>query len=749
MTLINPYALCVCLLLCTLTPTHAITLYSQSSGNWGPTAGTIGLFNDAANGTGTAYDGNTIAWQGATVDIVIQTGHTIAFQHPSFTMGNLTVEVGAKLFSNDDSNFFNYILDVRGSDIIVDGKLGNGVPLDPDKADRIGLATQGGSIVGLGDLTLRELLWNFQAAPLKVVATLNMHMYYLGTWHTFYLYNQLGSGTAQELTIGTGGHLNIYGNFAADFDLKNPNTGSSNATDFAGKLIVDGTMTIQDGNLLLKNDNATGQDFTLVINKGGWLQLAGPLIGNGGSGDPAPYPGNGIDQIEVHGTLESQATDPILYTSARSIVNMNANLTPISTMMLSGDANQLLDDDVLGGRYQNVVLAGIGPKRLEGATAIDSSLIFNAGNLELGDHDLNMTKTFMSGETNNTFVNAGPSAFVETNGLGSLQAHMPAGSFFGPGYLTLPVGKSTYNAVTFQSYGLVGDFMSARVADQVLTNGSTGSPITSHVLNKTWFIEEAVPGGSSLNMTFAWTIQDQSMDFNQSKTYISHYTNNNWDTNTQYPNGQAAAASSGIFTVTRNGANSFSPFTVFSLPSSPLPVEWLAFEAQPKAGQVKLDWSTAWEEDNEHFLVEHSINGQKFETIGKVASQGSASLEQSYTFWHQRPALGLNYYRLKQVDYSGEFEYSKIISAQVEEARQKDKLLCFPNPVSQTLQVQLSTEPHPSSLLFIVNGKGQILKKTSVSGVTMQLEVSKLPPGLYTLLLQTPNENTRISFVKK
>ncbi len=109
MALNNPYVLSLWLIFFSIPSSQAITLYSQSSGIWASSGGTIGLFNDAANGSGTSYDGTTTAWQGATVDIVIQAGHTIEFRHGTFIIGNLTIELGGKLFANDNSAFFNYL----------------------------------------------------------------------------------------------------------------------------------------------------------------------------------------------------------------------------------------------------------------------------------------------------------------------------------------------------------------------------------------------------------------------------------------------------------------------------------------------------------------------------------------------------------------------------------------------------------------------------------------------------------------
>jgi len=747
MTRQNPYVLALLLVFAALSQSQAITLYSQSSGTWAPTGGTAGLFNDDINGLGTAYDGDVTTWQGATVDIVIQVGHTIIFQHGSFEIGNLTIEVGGKLFSNDDNASFNYILDIKGSTIQVDGKLGNGIPIDPDKADRIGLFLQGGDITGNGELTIREMSWAFQNSPLKLATTLNLHMFYIGSWDTFYLYNIQGSGVAQNFTVAAGGHLNIYGHFAADFDLRFSNTTSTNATDFMGKLNVDGSMTITQGNLNLKTDNSAGQDFTLAITSTGSLSVENSILGNGGSGDPNPYAGDGIVNLEVEGTLETTANDPVLYTSSRSVVNMN---NTGSVFKLSGGANQLVDDDVQGARYYDVELAGTGIKVLEGPINIDNTLTLGSNNLQLGNHDLIMVKTFTSGQTNNTIVNAGPGQFIETNGTGILKAYMPAGNFFGAGYLTLPIGRTTYNAVTFESYGMVGDFMEARVADQALSNGTSGSPITSHSLNKTWFIDEDVPGGSNLNLELTWTILDQSVDFNQSKAYISHYSSGAWDTDTQYPSGKAtSSASSGVYTVTRNGANDYSPFTVFSLPAVALPVEWLGFSAIPQAKTVELNWTTAWEENNKHFIVEHSRDGKQFQAIGTIAGQHTSGLAHDYQLVHTQPGLGLNYYRIKQIDYSDEYAYSKIISVHFNPTLRHPKINIYPNPSQEFLQLSGWLRPNEPAQLKLLNSLGQEVDLFRNLQEDTPINIAHLPPGSYTGILQIGKETHSLPFIKQ
>ncbi|MEZ5044679.1 MAG: T9SS type A sorting domain-containing protein [Saprospiraceae bacterium] len=744
MTLYHPYVLTAMLVFFSFSIGHAITLYSQSSGTWGP-SGTIGLFNDASNGTGTAYDGDVTSWQGSGVDIVIQSGHTIVFRHSSFTIGNLTIDIGCKLYTNDDNAFFNYILDIQGTSIIVNGKLGNGVPVDPDKADRIGIALNGGDITGSGELTIREMNWTLSSA-LKIVAKLNLHMYYIGTWYPYYLYTSPGLGNAPTLTISAGGQLNIYGSFAADFDLQSPYTSSTNTYDYLGKVTIEGTMTIQEGNLIMKNDNSSGQDFTIAINTGGSLILGNSILGNGGVGDPTPYAGAGKVLLNVTGTLESSATDPILYTSNRATVDMN---NTGSRFILNGGTGQFLDDDVLGARYYDVELAGTGPKALEGSVSIDNALTFTSSGIELGNHDLTMTKVIPNGQTSDVFVTPGPTQFISTTGTGIVKAHVPRGGFFSPGYTTFPVGNGTYNALQIESYSLVADYLSVRVANQVLDAGTTGTPITSHVVNKTWFIEEDVVGGSNNNLTFMWSVVDQSTVFNQSKTYVSHYTNNAWDIDMQYTNGKAAASSGGFYTVSRNGVLSYSPFTVFSLPAVPLPVEWLSFRVKQQKEVILLEWKTAWEEDNKQFVIEHSSDGKNFAPIGIQKGKNNTSIEQTYQFLHTNPDQGLNYYRLKQEDFSGDFEYSDIESIFVSQAATNVKLEVYPNPVKDLLQIKFQQSPQEAAQLIIVNLMGQEVLQFNLIPGGPALDLSKLLPGQYVGLLQVASERSAFKFTKE
>jgi len=110
-----------------------------------------------------------------------------------------------------------------------------------------------------------------------------------------------------------------------------------------------------------------------------------------------------------------------------------------------------------------------------------------------------------------------------------------------------------------------------------------------------------------------------------------------------------------------------------------LPVELIKFSAVEKNENVLLEWQTASEENNAGFHVEHSNNAQDWLVLDFVEGRGTTDLTQNYTYTDRRPVPGDNYYRLKQVDFDGKYEYSDTRIVKI--GGSENKLLeVFPNP---------------------------------------------------------------------
>jgi hypothetical protein len=121
-----------------------------------------------------------------------------------------------------------------------------------------------------------------------------------------------------------------------------------------------------------------------------------------------------------------------------------------------------------------------------------------------------------------------------------------------------------------------------------------------------------------------------------------------------------------------------------------LAVDLLNFEGIKGNKNVKLRWKTASEKNNDYFVIEKSSDGQTFEAMTKVTSQGIASGELNYETLDNNPSVGMNYYRLKSVDKGGQVATSKVVSVAFVE---KIKLTVYPNPTTVSkINVELTSD---------------------------------------------------------
>ncbi|NQX97469.1 MAG: T9SS type A sorting domain-containing protein, partial [Flavobacteriales bacterium] len=103
-------------------------------------------------------------------------------------------------------------------------------------------------------------------------------------------------------------------------------------------------------------------------------------------------------------------------------------------------------------------------------------------------------------------------------------------------------------------------------------------------------------------------------------------------------------------------------------------------------GYNHLYWITATEINNDHFEIEKSIDGVLFHKIGSTNGSGNSLSQLSYEFNDNNPSLGINYYRLRQVDFDGKFKYSNVISIKQSYGAE---ISIFPNPTQGKLNLNV------------------------------------------------------------
>lgn len=169
-----------------------------------------------------------------------------------------------------------------------------------------------------------------------------------------------------------------------------------------------------------------------------------------------------------------------------------------------------------------------------------------------------------------------------------------------------------------------------------------------------------------------------------------------------------------------------------------LPIDLISFTGWKEDNLNILKWVTAFEKNNNYFIIERSINGVDFSPIGVTQGSRNSSTTQTYRFEDEQPFNRTNYYRLKQVDYDGTFSYSKIIAINNEQAN----LTIYPNPNNGIFTISFKA-PEQSYKLDIADVNGKIVYSISGDIVPGSIEVNDLAKGLYIVRLHL-NNNTVI-----
>ena len=113
--------------------------------------------------------------------------------------------------------------------------------------------------------------------------------------------------------------------------------------------------------------------------------------------------------------------------------------------------------------------------------------------------------------------------------------------------------------------------------------------------------------------------------------------------------------------------------------SNPLPVSYLYFDAIKNSNRNSLQWTTASEINSDIFEVQRSVDAINFSTIGNIKAAGFSNEIINYQFDDYLPFYGKVYYRLKQIDFNGDFSYSAVIAIN---SNIKNKVSFYPNPVN-------------------------------------------------------------------
>lgn len=179
--------------------------------------------------------------------------------------------------------------------------------------------------------------------------------------------------------------------------------------------------------------------------------------------------------------------------------------------------------------------------------------------------------------------------------------------------------------------------------------------------------------------------------------------------------------------------------------NTPLPIELVYFKGEVIGENVQLTWETASELNNDFFTIERSSDAEVWDELMQVAGAGTSNKTNNYQVQDGRPISGTSYYRLKQTDFDGHFEYSSIVSVNF---TGKSDFIVSPNP--STGLFTINNIELVSNQVRLYNGLGQELDipaNSSNSGTI--LDLSAFPSGIYILQISNGSSLQSVRLMKK
>jgi hypothetical protein len=153
-----------------------------------------------------------------------------------------------------------------------------------------------------------------------------------------------------------------------------------------------------------------------------------------------------------------------------------------------------------------------------------------------------------------------------------------------------------------------------------------------------------------------------------------------------------------------------------SVETTVLPIELMRFEATAQGDEVLLEWRTASEQENRMFEVERSRDGSHFSTIGELPGAGTTNYPQNYHLYDHDPSQGVSYYRLKQIDFNGDFSYSAIRAVEIE--LDAGPHIGYVNTGNGAIDVHYLLDRETHFVVELIDVTGRKVYETSVDGQT-------------------------------
>ena len=450
----------------------------------------------------------------------------------------------------------------------------------------------------------------------------------------------------------------LNGVFANNFDGYPDNTGS-NAESSAYS--VDGvTINAATNGVVVKDNTSNTNNATVKVTLTNSVVIDQPLVYG--------IQVLGKDAQAVAGSTQIKMAGSTLTAIAVAATNGSAmtNLTLKNGLTFDRNGNALAsilfaDDDATVDLDGNFTIPGGGPTF---PAIIEGKLTFTTGVLDA-------TAAPIAFNTNAVDFTTGPKAE-------STASHILGKAIM----LSRPVGTG---AISFLGVDLpAGSDLGTLIIERTTSSDPIAPAFAAGAIKVLWQItpQNTGAGRNGVKLSFLSTFLNGQT---AGTLYGYRYNGTAWEKKTD---AFTASLSGDLYTTSAFNVTQFSPWTLSSS-SSPLPVTLISFNGVKDENSALLTWATAEETNSDRFDIQHSTDGKSWAIVGTLASNGESIVKRTYSFRHDEPVEGQNFYRLKMVDRAADrkdetFAYSRIVNLNF---GPEVVTTLYPNPVSDHMKI--------------------------------------------------------------
>jgi len=562
--------------------------------------------------------------------------------------------------------------------------------------------------------------------------------------------------------IGTGGHYVLYSesNQAITMGVEIPSTnsvyyalfGNPNDVTMTRNLTVAGNVEFLEGTL-----DAGSYTLTIngTINNAGYSTYTGLLNGNGSTNltfggtprDTLPTLTGTFSNVNIGSSKEVDLKNgngdvPInntLTVNTNGKINIGAN----NTVAVSGTITN--SGTVNGGSQSNLVISGNGAQvTIPSVTNGLNSLTVNRSNgIKLSGS--------LSVANNITLTNGDLDLNGNTITLGSTGTLMEIGGRVKGSTGTITTTR-TLNAPAGENIGGLGVSItsSQNLGTTVITRGHTrrGNGVNLGI-ERYYDISPANNTGLNATVVFKYsTLELAGISEDKLSMFKSIDGGSNWlevEGVLNMPNK----------TLTVTGVNGFSIWTPASK-DAPLPVEMKSFTSNVSGRDVKLFWTTSMEINNSGFEVQRTESGKdNWQKIGFVSGMNNSNTLTDYSYTDSKLEKGKFQYRLKQIDFNGNYEIFILENEVNVNGPGKFNLSQnYPNPFNPTTKIDFELPQDSKVNITVYDMLGKVVKvlenSTKKSGYyTISFDGNSLSSGIYIYKLTAESNGNISTIVKK